>query len=86
MTNNLEHRSLVNALSMATRWIHSYQFPARSAEAISLCLVAFRLEQVFPLLRGGCSFAIRPRSGSQNNACNNREDKFLSHSNLQNGG
>ena len=86
MTNNLEHRSLVNTLSMATRWIHSYQFPSCTAEAVSLRLIAFRLEQVFPLLRGGRSLAIGPRRGSQNNACDNREDKFLSHSNLRSGG
>lgn len=86
MTNDLEHRFLEDALSMATRWIHAYEFPSLKPEAVGLCLVAFRLEEVFPLLWSGRRRAIRPSCRSQDNACDDREDNFVFHSNLQSGG
>lgn len=86
MTNNLEQRSLINTLPMATRWIHADEFPSCSAEAVSLCLITFPLEEVFPLLWSGSRRAISPRCGRQNNACDEREGDFLLHNNLRCGG
>lgn len=85
MTNHLEHWPLKDTLPMATRWIHADQFPSLKAEGVGLRLITFRLEPVFPLLRSG-SRAIRPGCGSQNNACDDRDDESLFHGNLQSGG
>jgi hypothetical protein len=72
-------RPLVNALSMATRRIHGDQFPSYCAKAVCLRLRTIRLEEVFPPLRGGRRPAIRPGSGSQGDAYDDRERKFLFH-------